>query len=108
MMLNMWSLNHNTFENAREFDPSRHSPESTLIESNAISPDSLKRPHFTFGAGRRVCPGFHVAERGLFIALSRMLWGFNMERGRDANGDVLPIDHDAVTDGFIVRPKPFE
>jgi cytochrome P450 len=40
----------------------------------AINADSTKRPHFTFGAGRRVCPGFHVAERGLFIAIARMLW----------------------------------
>lgn len=49
-----------------------------------------------------------MAERGLFIAVSRLLWGFNIERGRDTNGDVLPIDPDAVSDGFIVRPKPFE
>lgn len=103
----MWTLNHNGLENSRDFDPLRQSAETTQVESNAINPDSGKRLHFTFGAGRRVCPGFHVAERGLFIALSRMLWGFNFEGIRDANGQLEKIDRDAVTDGFIVRPKPF-
>ncbi|EXJ71840.1 uncharacterized protein A1O5_04341 [Cladophialophora psammophila CBS 110553] len=108
VLMNVWSLNHNTFKNSRDFDPTRHDPESTLIESNAISADSTKRPHFTFGGGRRVCPGFHVAERGLFLALSRTLWGFNMTRVRDANGQLKPINRDAVTPGFIVRPESFE
>lgn len=63
--------------------------------------------HFTFGAGRRVCPGFHIAERGLFIAISRLLWGFDFSRVKDADGNLIPIDRDAVTDGFIVKPEPY-
>lgn len=86
----------------------RHSAESTLTENNAISQDSPKRLHFTFGAGRRVCPGFHVAERNLFIAISRILWGFNISRARDVDGEFTIINRDAVTPGMIVRPEDFE
>ena len=86
----------------------RQTADVTLTENNAITQDSPKRLHFTFGAGRRVCPGFHVAERNLFIAISRILWGFNISPAKDANGDPLPINRDAVTPGLIVRPEDFE
>ncbi|KAH8721733.1 cytochrome P450 [Ilyonectria robusta] len=108
IMINVWTLNHQRFANARDFDPMRHSAESTLTENNAITQDSPKRLHFTFGAGRRVCPGFHVAERNLFIAISRILWGFNISRARDADGEFTIINRDAVTPGMIVRPEDFE
>ncbi|OAG35272.1 hypothetical protein AYO21_10543 [Fonsecaea monophora] len=108
VMMNIWTLNHNTYENSRTFDPSRFRAEATLNESYGINADSLNRPHFTFGAGRRVCPGFHVAERALFLAISRLLWGFELHRKVDANGTPLPINRDAVTPGFIVRPEAFE
>lgn len=103
----VWTLNHNGVENPREFDPSRHSDEFTAVEANSISPDSNKRSNFTFGAGRRVCPGYHVAQRGLFIAVSRMLWGFEFSRRRDESGKLIPIDRDALTAGLIVRPAPY-
>lgn len=28
--------------------------------------DGLGRDYFSYGAGRRVCPGIHLAERNLF------------------------------------------
>lgn len=89
------------------FDPKRHDAENTLNEMHAIDSDSPKRPHFTFGAGRRVCPGFHVAERGLFFAVSRLLWAFKFERGKDANGNIIPIEQDKVTSGMVVRPVDY-
>ncbi|KAF5013804.1 hypothetical protein FDECE_222 [Fusarium decemcellulare] len=107
LMMNVWTLNHERFENSRVFDPLRQRPETTLKENNAISQDSPSRLHFTFGAGRRVCPGFHVAERNLFIAISRILWGFSITREMDASGNPVPIDRDAVTHGLIVRPAKF-
>lgn len=105
----VWTLNNNdeTNENPRDFNPSRHSAEFTATESNSISPEATKRSNFTFGAGRRVCPGFHVAQRGLFIAISRMLWGFQFSRPKDASGEFIAIDRDAVTPGLIVQPAPF-
>ncbi|KAF5238821.1 hypothetical protein FANTH_10149 [Fusarium anthophilum] len=58
--------------------------------------------------GRTVCPGFHVAERNLFLAISRILWGPTITPARDSSGAVLPIDPDAVTPGLIVRPQEFK
>ncbi|RSL58716.1 hypothetical protein CEP54_007606 [Fusarium duplospermum] len=108
MMMNVWTLNHERFKESRYFDPTRQTGDATLVENNAISQDSPKRLHFTFGAGRRVCPGFHVAERNLFLAISRILWGFTISPARDPNGAPVPINRDAVTPGLIVRPEDFE
>jgi hypothetical protein len=35
---------------------------------------------FFFGcsASRRICPGMHVAERELWLAISRLLWAFDI------------------------------
>ena len=106
----IWSLNHNHVERPREFDPLRHDAEKSLNENFAINPDSTERPHFTFGAGRRVCPGFHVADRSLFLAMTRMLWAFDFHRAKDSAGNLLPIARDAVQPetAFIVRPAAFE
>ncbi|KAH6697419.1 putative cytochrome P450 oxidoreductase [Plectosphaerella plurivora] len=108
VMMNVWTLNHQGLKNPRDFDPLRHNTDTTLTENNAINQDSTKRLHFTFGAGRRVCPGFHVAERNLFIAISRILWGFTITSAIDAQGQPVPINRDAVTPGLIVRPEDFE
>jgi hypothetical protein len=43
--------------------------------------------HYDFGIGRRVCPGQHVADASLFIAISRLLWAFNISPKEGA-----PID----------------
>ncbi|OAL50319.1 putative cytochrome P450 [Pyrenochaeta sp. DS3sAY3a] len=107
MMLNVWTLNNSLSiakENPRVFDPTRHTASATSNEQYGIDADSNKRAHFTFGAGRRVCPGYHVAERGLFIAVSRLLWAFKFERTCDELGNMIPIEQDATTPGLIVRP----
>ena len=33
---------------------------------------------FLFQISRRICPGIHVAERELWLAISRLLWAFDI------------------------------
>ncbi|CAD6579779.1 MAG: hypothetical protein ASARMPRED_009248 [Alectoria sarmentosa] len=42
--------------------------------------DKLGVPHLTYGAGRRVCPGIEVANRGLYSVLVLLLHFFTWER----------------------------
>ncbi|CAI4215871.1 unnamed protein product [Parascedosporium putredinis] len=74
----------------------------------AANPDPTKRDQFTFGAGRRICPGIHVAERSLFLGMSRMLWAFKIEPKLDAAGKPILPDPDRLTQGFVCLPEPFE
>lgn len=69
--------------------------------------DPYTRDHFTYGGGRRICPGIHVAERSLYINIVRVLWGFNISKAKDSNGrPVEPVTK--MVPGFLTVPLPFE
>jgi hypothetical protein len=69
--------------------------------------DPFERDHFSYGAGRRGCPGVHVAERSLFINVSRVLWGFNLDKKVGADGKVVEVT-ETMMPGFFSVPAPFE
>lgn len=56
---------------------------------------------------RRACPGVHVAEKSLFLVISRTLWGFNIQKKRRPDGSVIePTTR--MMPGFLSVPEPFE
>lgn len=109
---NVWVLNNADCEGdesgPRDFDPARFTPEETLVEQNCITADSLRRRHFTFGTGRRVCPGVHVAQRGLFVGMSRLVWGFDFAKKRGADGREINIDRDAFDNSLAAQVLEFQ
>ncbi|KAK7703706.1 hypothetical protein SLS57_010813 [Botryosphaeria dothidea] len=61
---------------------------------SANLPDPTKRDHFAFGAGRRICPGLHIAERSLALAIMRILWAFDIKPKPSAAGRAFdPADY---------------
>ncbi|TVY92823.1 Cytochrome P450 monooxygenase [Lachnellula willkommii] len=94
-------------KNPAEYQPERYLkkplPAADYINSN----DPYERDHFTYGAGRRVCPGVHVAERSLYIGVVRTLWGFNISKVKGTKGDFIEPETGMVR-GFLSVPKPFE
>ncbi|ROV91859.1 hypothetical protein VMCG_09180 [Cytospora schulzeri] len=117
VILNIWAINQDPsrYENPQVFNPLRFLGDTTTAAESALSPDVSRRDHFTFGAGRRVCPGMHVADRTLFMSISRLLWGFEFSKGKQmttsADGkevweEVTP-DPDNVVDGILAHPVPF-
>ncbi|KAI9511326.1 cytochrome P450 [Russula earlei] len=107
---NIWQINRDPEiygENAAHFDPTRH-----LDANGDIAPgpsDSKEEGHFSYGFGRRECPGRHVANSSLFIEIAITLWASKIERKKDALGKFLPLDLDGFIDhGVIVPPIPFE
>ncbi|KAK1074070.1 hypothetical protein LTR74_001317 [Friedmanniomyces endolithicus] len=60
-----------------------------------------------FGFGRRICPGLNIAERSLYILVSRVAWSCEISYQKTAAGyDIVPPSYDYVS-GFNVQPKPF-
>lgn len=117
IILNIWTINRDPsrYENPSVYDPSRFLGDTTTAAESAQSPDVSKRDHFTFGAGRRICPGIHVAEPTLFLSISRLLWGFEFskakrmtttEDGKELWEEVTP-DPENVVNGLLAHPVPF-
>jgi len=109
VMWNVWAIHMdpNRHPNPRDFDPSRYAEDFQTASEAASNPDATKRDQFVFGAGRRVCQGMHIAERSLFLGISRMLWGFNFEKATDGDGKEITPDINKLTEGLFVMPQPF-
>ncbi|CCM06881.1 uncharacterized protein FIBRA_09190 [Fibroporia radiculosa] len=80
VILNTYSMHHDPSRHPapETFNPERYIHDSTNNTESANLADPNERDHWMFGAGRRICPGMIVAEREIWLAISRMLWAFNM------------------------------
>jgi len=64
--------------------------------------------HFSsFGFGRRICPGMHIAERSLYLLTARIAWACDWTKARDASGKPMRYPEYDYVEGFNVQPKPF-
>lgn len=106
--------------NALHWDPKRFPdpfsfiPERYLGHPNrsavyAAGGDVMDRDHFTFGAGRRICPGIHLAENGLFLAVANIIWAYEFKLPLDDNGKEIPLDisDEGFMEGAIRVPKQY-
>jgi hypothetical protein len=109
VMNNVWAIHMdpNRHPSPRKFDPDRYKDDYQSFSDAASNADATKRDQFTFGAGRRICPGIHVAERSLFLGMSRMLWAFRIEPVLDQQGLPIIPDPDKLTQGFVCMPEEF-
>ncbi|KAH8997633.1 cytochrome P450 [Lactarius deliciosus] len=89
--------------NVAGFDPSRYLDEKGQVKTLM---GGREEGHVSFGFGRRVCPGRHVAEGTLGIDFATLLWGMRFERPEGSQGelDVRTL----VQSGPGARPVPFE
>ncbi|KAI0051317.1 cytochrome P450 [Auriscalpium vulgare] len=108
-MANVWALNRDPElygEDAHHFNPARFIDEKGNVKAGPA--DTKEEGHVTYGFGRRVCVGKHVANNSLFIDIAVLLWATNIEHAKDAQGRKIEIDVDGwVEDGLVVRPVPF-
>lgn len=107
VMNNVWTINMSRGGEPRKFDPSRYDNDHLSLYDSASNPDGTKRDQFTFGAGRRICPGMHVAERSLFLGISRILWAFNISPSKDEQERTIIPDQEQLTQGFVCMPVEF-
>lgn len=90
----------------RRFNPDRFAGDPTTLYQSATG-DPKKRDNFVFGAGRRLCQGVHIAERSLFLGVSRLLWAFTVTKALDANGNPITPDIDDLVGGITVQPREY-
>jgi len=79
-MLNWWAIHYDEkrFPNPEEFIPDRYFDKKLPAADYISHPDPYERDHFTYGAGRRSCPGVHLAEKSMVLSLRCGAYGFSL------------------------------
>ncbi|KAE9397631.1 cytochrome P450 [Gymnopus androsaceus JB14] len=92
--------------NAHEFEPKRW-----LIKTNGaewkLNPEMRDPTTISFGFGRRVCPGKHMALSSLWINIASLLHSFNITRAIDKDGKPIEPRVEYVS-SVLNTPAPFE
>ncbi|KIM47190.1 hypothetical protein M413DRAFT_440696 [Hebeloma cylindrosporum] len=94
---NVWSVGRDP---AYFPDPERFDPQRWLTKGGRLR-DELKS--YTFGFGRRVCPGQHMATASVFVNTVLIQWAFKIKKDPTS-----PIDELAFTESANTHPMPFK
>lgn len=97
------------FEEPFKFKPERYLNHPHRSAVYAAGGDVMARDHFTFGAGRRICPGIHLAENGLFLAVANIIWAYEFRPpiGPDGKEEPLDISDEGFMEGAIRVPQQY-
>ncbi|KAK9378461.1 cytochrome P450 [Kockiozyma suomiensis] len=107
----VWAIHHDEklYPDHEKFDPDRYLGHPKLAGEYAASPDYNNRDHFGYGAGRRICPGMHLAERNMWRIVAKLLWAFELSEPVDPiSGNVIPLDVQAYNSAILLRPLPYK
>lgn len=99
-------MDERRWEHPERFDPTRYLDDSLTEAESMAQANPEYRDHFTFGAGRRNCPGLHIAHNSLFINIARIMWAFNISKPVDEHG--IPVEPSTkALPGFLLTPVKF-
>lgn len=98
------------YEAPYEFWPERYLKFPLKAGTYAVQSDPRQRDHFSFGAGRRICPGMHLAENSLFITIAKILWAFEILPPSELGDrfDLIDVSDDSYQDGADTVLKPYK
>jgi len=80
-----------------DFRPDRFLDESGQLKP--CDPDTQQEGHATYGFGRRICVGRHVANNSLYIDIASLLWASWIE---NVPGAPMPDKVSLLDDGLVV------
>ncbi|KAJ7723505.1 cytochrome P450 [Mycena maculata] len=99
---NAWAILHDevTYPDPYAFNPDR------FLLNGKLNP-AVQDPEVTWGFGRRLCPGRHMATASIWIAVASILATFDISKAVDENGKEVEPSYEYHS-GFISLPLPFK
>ena len=114
VIFNTWGMHmdESVWESPADFMPERYENYKLLApEYIAMGGDWKNRDHYGYGFGRRSCPGIHLAERNMFLAIAKLLWALKFEPKIGDDGVEVPIDSspdEGYHQGFLYCAKDYD
>ncbi|KAF8999670.1 cytochrome P450 [Cyathus striatus] len=98
---NVWRFmrDSNKYSNPEKFSPER------FLSANGHSPDEDPR-NYIFGFGRRICPGRHLGDASMWIAMASILATFKLGPAIKDGKPIMP--NPKFHEGTVVHPESFE
>jgi cytochrome P450 len=105
LLANVWALSHRP----EDFnDPEKFIPERFIDHPLGLSPGAPdkegRRATYGFGAGHRICPGEHFAQKSALLAMAKMLWAYEIVPAGKLD---VSVDGGFIS-GLVLSPKPFD
>ncbi|KAF9533215.1 cytochrome P450 [Crepidotus variabilis] len=91
-------------DSTRYVDPESFNPSRFIKDNGTLNDDDV---NYTFGFGRRICPGRHFASATLWLSIVRVLYLFDIRRKKDVFGNEIPVNS-GYTPSLVTHPLPFE
>ncbi|KAJ3554853.1 hypothetical protein NP233_g12337 [Leucocoprinus birnbaumii] len=106
VMPNTYAMLHDeqVFPDPETFDPERFIKDGVLRDDLQIDPENVA----TFGWGRRICPGSHIALANLSIAAASLLYLFDILPPLDGDGNSIAVVANLSSDNVGSEPENFE
>ncbi|KAG1445906.1 hypothetical protein G6F56_009750 [Rhizopus delemar] len=109
----LMSNNHTTNNDPKYFEePEKFKPERYLKDSRSVYASSNGNIHsrelFTFGWGRRICPGIYLAEGEMFGWLTQLLSKCTIEPIISGNEAIYPEIQDCRAVDATISPLPYK
>ncbi|KAK2594646.1 hypothetical protein QQS21_007622 [Conoideocrella luteorostrata] len=104
VVINQWSIHHDPqfYDEPERYNPARYI-ENPVGLKKGVSQEGRK-PIYTFGAGRKECLGKNFFFQSVRIAISQILWAFDIVPDGPLDLDVQT----GFTPAVVMMPKPFK
>ncbi|KAI0687612.1 cytochrome P450 [Cytidiella melzeri] len=109
IIANIWGIFHDpeVYEDPERFNPDRYM-ESDVGTKKEHEKDAGVRNDLSFGGGRRVCAGIHIAKYSAAINVMNLLWSFEFLPRKDAKGEEVKPDIWDYAQALSSVPNPFK
>ncbi|KAF8527426.1 cytochrome P450 [Hysterangium stoloniferum] len=102
---NAWAILH---DETMYPDPMTFNPDRYLDANGKLNPNVMDPAQASFGFGRRICPGRHVAIASIWLTVASILATYNIGNYNDKNGVEEAVNGEWVSGVTLLNhPLPF-